>query len=421
MRFLHISDLHFGKTVHGVSMLENGDQGFWVDRFLEKTAELKPDAVLIAGDVYDRSSPSGEAVTLLSRLLTSLADLSVPVMMVAGNHDSSPKLSFVRDLLGRQRLYISAPLEGSPDLARVTLEDDFGPVDFWLMPYVFPALAARALNADSDAFGFPDNETAVRALLGRQKIDLTRRNVLVAHQYVTAGGFEGMRGGSESAVGGVGQVDVSAFDAFDYVALGHIHAAYSVGRESVRYAGSPLCYDFNELRQPEKGPLLVELGGKRDGGPAPIRWETVVIPPLHPMRVLRGTFAELRDAELANPRTGEYLKLILTDRRLTPETASFFESLFTERGSVLMDRASEYSPFGNGSDASEPHAARQRSVEELFAEFWSRSSGGDGPSERDFALLSRAGEITRRSDAKGEPTQDDILAILDFLTEEGDA
>ena len=419
MRFLHISDLHFGKTLHGVSLLDNGDQGFWADRFLEKTAELKPDAVLIAGDVYDRSTPSGEAVTLLSRLLTSLADLSVPVMMVSGNHDSSEKLSFVRDLLEKQRLFISAPLAGSPELVRVTLEDRYGPVDFWLMPYVFPALAARALDPGPD--GFPDNDAAVRALLSRQPIDSSRRNVLVAHQYVTAGGVEGQRGGSESSVGGAGQVDVSAFDAFDYVALGHIHAAYPVGRESVRYAGSPLCYHFDEVRQAAKGPLLVEIGEKREGGPAPVRCETVAIPPLHPMRVLRGTYDELRAAELAHSQRGEYLRLVLTDRRLTPETASFFESLFAERGSVLMDRASEYSPFGNGSDVSATRTARQKSVEELFSDFWSRSSGGDGPDAEDFALLARAGDITRRSDAKGEPTPEDIRAILDFLTGEGNA
>ena len=417
MRFLHISDLHFGKIVHGVSMLENGDQGFWVDRFLETTAELSPDAVLIAGDVYDRSSPSGEAVTLLSRLLTSLAELSVPVLMVAGNHDSSRKLSFARDLLKKQKLFISAPLETSPELVRVTLEDRYGPVDFWLMPYVFPALAARALGTE----GFCDNDSAVRAVLSRQRIDPHRRNVLVAHQYVTAGGVAGVRGGSESAVGGVGQVDVSAFDAFDYVALGHIHAAYPVDGRAV-YAGSPLCYDFNEVKQPEKGPVFAELGEKSGSGPAPVRLQVMKIPPLHPMRVLRGSFEELREQELANPRTGEYLRLVLTDCRLSPEVSGFFDRLFASRDSILMERASEYSPFGNRSSDSVSRAARQKSVEELFCDFWTRNSGGDAPSDKDSALLYRVGELTRRSDTRADPSPEDIGAILDYiLKQEGDA
>ena len=146
MRFLHIADLHFGKTIHGVSMLDNGDQGSWTDRFLELTDRVKPDAVVIAGDVYDRSSPSGEAVSLLNRLLTSLSEMSVPILMTAGNHDSSRKLSFARDLLEKQGLHIARPLDDSPSLTAVTLEDEYGPVTFLLMPYVFPALASGCKN-----------------------------------------------------------------------------------------------------------------------------------------------------------------------------------------------------------------------------------------------------------------------------------
>ena len=162
---------------------------------------------------------------------------------------------------------------------------------------------------------------AVRALLERQPIDFTQRNVLVAHQNVTANGAEVERGGSESMIGGVGQIDYRCFDGFDYVALGHIHAACAVGRDTVRYAGSPLCYHFNEARQPEKGPVLVTLGEKG----TPVQIEVVKIPPLHPMRELRGALQELREAELAQPRRNEYLRLVLTDQRLTPEVSSFFD------------------------------------------------------------------------------------------------
>ena len=231
MKFLHLADLHFGKSIHGVSLLEKGDQKAWVDGFLEMVRSLRPDAVVAAGDIYDRSAPSGDAVALLDGMVTALAELEVPVMLVAGNHDSGQRLSFGGSLLARQNVHISGVL--SRQLAHVTLQDRDGPVTFWLMPYLFPALAAQVLEDES----IRDYDAAVRRMLAAQDVDFSQRNVLVAHQNVTANGQEAVRGGSESMVGGVGQVDYTAFDGFDYVALGHIHSAYPVGREAVRYAG----------------------------------------------------------------------------------------------------------------------------------------------------------------------------------------
>ena len=410
MRFLHLADLHFGKSIHGVSLLENGDQGFWVDRLLALAEELRPDAVLIAGDVYDRSAPSGDAVELLSRMLEGLAAQGIPVMLVAGNHDSVQRLSFLSPVLAQKDIFISRPLFNSRKLDCVTLEDEHGPVRFWLMPYVYPALIAQTLQEES----LRDNDTAVRALLAEQPIDPGERNVLIAHQNVTANGVEALRGGSESMVGGVGQVDFHAFDAFDYVALGHIHAAYAVGRDTVRYAGSPLCYHFDELRQAEKGPLLVELGEK--GEPVKIRLQHT--PPLHPMRELRGAYEELRAAELQHPRTGEYLRLVLTDRRLSPETCAFFEELARSRGSILMDRSSEYDPFRGEVTAPSTGAVREKRVEELFCDFYAERSGGTPPTEQDQALLAFAGELLQNADPHGVPTGQEIEKLLDYLTEQ---
>ena len=236
MRFLHLADLHLGKSLHGISLLESGDQADWVRRFLELSGELRPDAVLIAGDVYDRSAPSGDAVELLSELLSGLAQQGIPVLLTAGNHDSGQRLGFLKELLGKEGIHIAGTLPKGGKLPCVTLQDPWGPVHFWLMPYVFPALVAQALEDES----IRDYDTAVRRLLQAQDIDFSERNVLIAHQNVTANGVECERGGSETMVGGLGEVDVSAFEGFTYVALGHIHAAYPVGRESVRYAGSPL-------------------------------------------------------------------------------------------------------------------------------------------------------------------------------------
>ena len=409
MRILHIADLHLGKTVHGVSMLENGDQPHWVNAFLEHAERLKPDAVVIAGDVYDRSAPSGEAVSLLSRMLTRLSELDSPVMLIAGNHDSAQRLAFAGPILAQKGLHISRPLFESPELTHVTLRDDHGRVTFWLMPYVFPSLIAETLQDDS----LRDYDTAVRALLQRQPVDFSERNVLIAHQNVVAAGCTGERGGSETMVGGLGQIDVSCFDGFDYVALGHIHAAYPVGRETVRYAGSPMCYHFNETRQAKKGPVLVDLGAKGED-PA---IEVLEIPPLHPMRELRGAHEELLLQETAQARQGEYLRLVLTDRRLSPEAVAPFEALCRERGSVLMERCSEYEPFRAAAAASS-EAVEQKSMQALFCDFYAECTAGEPPEEADAALLAYAETLAQHADVHADPGAEEIEKLVEFLVKQ---
>ena len=406
MRFLHLADLHLGKMLHGVSLLENGDQPAWVRAFLAEAEALCPDAVCIAGDVYDRSAPSGDAVELLSELLTGLSRLQIPVMLIAGNHDSGQRLSFLEKLLAREGVHIAGVLPPDGKLRHVTLRDAWGPVDFWLMPYVFPALAAQVLGDES----IRDYDTAVRRLLAAQEIDFSRRNVLIAHQNVTHGGLEAERGGSETMVGGLGQVDESAFEGFSYVALGHIHAAGAVGKRTLRFAGSPLCYHFNEIKQPAKGPVLVELGAP--GSEPEIR--TILIPPLHPLRELRGGWEELRAAEAARNGRGEYLRVVLTDSRVTPEIGDFFRSLAQTRDSRVLELASEYMPFG-GESAAAPGKQREKSEEELFAEFYAERCGGEEPSEEDLELLHFAGERLRHRDGSGSSEQQDIDALLAFL------
>ena len=401
MRFLHISDLHLGKVIHGVSMLENGDQPVWVERFLALAEELRPQAVVIAGDVYDRGNPSGAAVELLSRMLERLADMGICVMLTAGNHDSGQRLAFAREILAKQGVHIAGTVK--KEMTKVVIPDDDGPVTFWLMPYVFPAAAAQALG---------DYDAAVRRLLEVQDIDPAGRNVIIAHQNVTAFGAEAPRGGSESSVGGIGQVEYTAFDVFDYAALGHIHAAYPVGREEVRFAGSPLCYHFDETRQEAKGPLLIEMGAKG----TPLRIERCSIPPLHPMREMRGPFEELRDRELAGNTRGEYLRLVITDRPMSPGISSFFQSLAESRDSVLMDYVSEYRHFADSVSGTSTQAIREKSTEELFADFYRDRSGGAEPDEADLALLREAGELLRNSHSEhGRVDTATVNALLGWL------
>jgi len=278
------------------------------------------------------------------------------------------------------------------------------------MPYVFPALVAQALEDES----IRDYDTAVRRLLQAQDIDFSERNVLIAHQNVTANGVECERGGSETMVGGLGEVDVSAFEGFAYVALGHIHAAYPVGRDTVRYAGSPLCYHFNETRQAPKGPVLVTLSAKG----TPPAAETLTISPLHPMREIRGGWEEIRDRELASDARGEYLRIVLEDRRVTPEIAAFFHDFYAARGSVLMELVSEYRAFSGVSGAPRASDIREKAVEELFADFYAERCGGDVLSERDAELLHFAGELQRHAPQQAAPDAADMEKLLAFLTKQ---
>ena len=369
MKFLHLADLHFGKSIFGTSLIENGDQGFWVERFLELTDDEKPDAVVIAGDVYDRSAPSGEAVKLMSRFLTGLVNRGIQVMLIAGNHDSAERLSFARELLSKQKLHISGDLTDSCELTHVTLQDEYGPVTFWLMPYVFPALLSKALDDDS----IKEYDSGIRRLLAKQNINFSERNVLIAHQNVTAFGKEAERGGSETMIGGVGQVDFTAFNGFDYVALGHIHRAYAVGRESVRYAGSPMCYHFDETKQNEKGPLLIELG-KKEMEP---QIELKPITPLHPMRELKGTYPEIKGCLESGQVENSYLRVVITDCRISPEISDYLQALCASKGCILMERVSEYREFKQIQKNLDSEDIKKRSVEELFSDFFRERSGDD--------------------------------------------
>lgn len=412
MRFLHLADLHLGKSIYGTSLIDNGDQRVWIERFMERVRELKPDAVVIAGDVYDRGLPPGRAAQMLSALVTDLADMDIPVLITAGNHDSIYHLSFLSPLLEARNVYISKPLEQSAELVHMTLADEYGPVTFWLLPYVYPAMIAQVLNDEE----IKDYDTAVRRILAEQPVDFMQRNVLVAHQNVTADGQETERGGSESMVGGIGQVDYTALDGFDYVALGHIHSSYSVGRETVRYAGSPLAYHFNETRQPDKGPLLVTLPEK-DGR---ILIERQDIEPLHKMREIHGTYEAIRDEVTAHPWVNEYLKIVLTDQRVTPLVSDFLHETAKANGSVVMELTSEFSAFTGDAVLSGTKEMREKPVEELFADFFKERNNGVDPDEQDLELMAFVGEMTRNAAVtQEEPDEKDFRKILDFVLEQG--
>ena len=293
MRFLHISDLHIGKRVNGISMIE--DQVHILGQIAEIAREREVDALVIAGDIYDKASPSAEAVTVFDAFLTQVARQGIHVLAVPGNHDSSERIAYAQRLLSEQGVCFPPVFAGA--VQRVDLCDANGDVSFWLLPFLKPGDVRRF---------FPDLEigddyaAALRAALEGCGVDRAKRNVIVSHQLVMAAGASPDRADDEIKLGGVDAVDVSVYDAFDYVALGHVHRPQRIGRDTVRYSGSPLKYSFSEARY-DKSAVLVELGSKAEGDEVGscVSFELVPLVPLHDMREVRMTLADLLAEGLA--------------------------------------------------------------------------------------------------------------------------
>lgn len=303
MKLLHLSDLHIGKRVYEFSMLE--DQKYILGEILGIVDRERPDGVLLAGDIYDKTVPSGEAVQVLDGFLTVLADRGIPVFLISGNHDSPERIAFGSEIMSGRGVYVSPVYDGTG--RSVVMEDQYGPVTIWLLPFLKPAVVRHA---------FPDQEIgtyedAVRTAVERLEVDTGTRNVLVSHQFVT-GAFRCES--EEVSVGGLDQVGVSVFAPFDYVALGHIHSPQHVGRETVRYCGTPLKYSFSEVSQ-EKSVTMVELFEK-----GTIRVSQIPLRPLRDMRKLRGTYIEVTSRDFYKEmNTEDYVQITLTDEDDIPE------------------------------------------------------------------------------------------------------
>lgn len=301
MKLMHLADLHLGKTLFNISQLP--DQRFVLEQLLDRAVNEQVDVVLLAGDIFDKASPSSEAVELLDWLLTGIEQRGLACIGVPGNHDSAERIGYASSLLARHRIHLAGPYRGEIECVRI--EDAWGPVAFWLFPFIRPA-QVRPYFPDADIKG--DYTAALAAVTKSCAIDRTERNVAVAHQFVASGSADPERSDSELAVGGVDRVASSVFDPFDYVALGHLHHPQRVGRDTVRYAGSPLMYSFSELAHPKTAPIvtLEEKGS--------VSIELVPIEPLRPLRRIRGPLERLVSPEIvAEGDPNDYLHVVLTD------------------------------------------------------------------------------------------------------------
>jgi exonuclease SbcD len=359
MKFIHTSDLHIGKRLGTHSLLE--DQRHIFDQLIELFKAENYDALLISGDIYDKASPSTEAVALLDDLISELAAINMPTIIISGNHDSPERLSFASRVLGRQHIHIAGDYNGK--LERITLTDSHGAVNFYLLPYLRPSLVRHVLNMPVQSY-----TEAVDAVLTAENIDYSQRNVLLAHQYFSSAQYTPILSDSEErAIGGLDSVDVELVKHFDYVALGHLHKPQSVYYGHVIYSGSSLKYSLSEANNP-KAIMSVELRAKGE-----LTIDDLCLPALHDLRHIKAPIADI----LAQPiNTDDYIYVTLTDidfipdahdriKAIYPNTVAIGYEQHASQGEVLLPSPESLSPLN------------------IFADFFTKQNGKDMSNEQE--------------------------------------
>lgn len=367
MKLLQLADLHIGKRVNEFSMLE--DQSCILAEILRIIDEERPDGLLIAGDVYDKSVPSAEAVALLDDFLVRLAKRDLQIFLISGNHDSAERMAFGGRLMEGSGVHLAPVYDGRVE--PIVLTDAHGPVKVYLLPFIKPAHVRRC---------FPEREIstyteALSAAIEAMGVDQAERNVLVTHQFVTGAA---RCDSEEVTVGGTDNVDVSVFAPFDYVALGHLHGPQTVGRETVRYCGTPLKYSFSEAGQ-QKSVTVVELGPK-----GTVTVGTVPLTPLRDLAELRGTYEELtfRGFYEGTSYQKDYVHITLTDEEDIPDAARKLQIIYPNL--MKLDYDNKRTRAGLRLDGAED--AEHKSPLELLEEFYEAQNGQPmGGEQRDFA------------------------------------
>lgn len=369
MKIFHLSDLHLGKRVHSRSMIE--DQKYILEVILEEIRKEKPDAVIIAGDVYDRSTPSEEAVELFDDFLYELSALKLNVLMISGNHDSAERLAFGGRIFNKSGIHISPEFGGK--IAPVTLFDNYGEVNFYLLPFVTPAMVRRKYE-NYEIEIIESCTDAIRVVVEDMALDASKRNVLVAHQFVT--GAERTEDSETYFVGTAENVDGSVLEPFDYVALGHLHRPQNVGSEKIRYCGTPLKYSFNEVTH-TKSITVLELGEKL-GEKCDVKTRLIPLVPKRDWVIKEGKFAEL----IGEP-CEDYVLARLTDEddvynamaRLREPFPNILCMEYKRRGA---DYSQELEALGDENITS---------PEELFEEFYRIQNGGIEMNDRQREIV----------------------------------
>lgn len=312
MKIMHLSDLHIGKKVNEYSMLQ--DQIYILKEILRIIDNEKVETVIIAGDVYDRSLPPNEALELFDEFLYQLSSRNVNVFVISGNHDSPERISYCGRMMTENKIFLSPVYDGN--VKPITLNDDYGEVNFYLLPFVRPA-DIRRYFPDENIENYTD---AVKVAIDNMNVDFSERNILVTHQFVT--GAE-LSESEDIIVGGTDNVSGEVFDGFDYVALGHIHREQTVGKDNIRYCGTPLKYSFSEAKN-IKSVTILDFNDKGN-----IEYSKIPLTPLRDMREIRGTYYELTlKSNYESTNTENYLHITLTDEEDIPDAIGKLRSIY---------------------------------------------------------------------------------------------
>ena len=351
MKFLHLSDLHLGKRVHEISMLE--DQAYILERILKVIDDAHPDGIIIAGDVYDKSVPSSEAITLFDDFLVSLSKRALQVFIISGNHDSPERLSFASRLIALSGIHIAPVYNGN--VTPITLNDDYGRVSVYMLPFVKPANLRRFFEEEN----IETYTDAMRVAIKKMNPDYTERNILITHQFVTGAS----RSESEEiSVGGTDNIDASVLEGFDYVALGHLHKPQNCGNDHIRYCGTPLKYSFSEARD-RKSVTIIDIKEKDN-----ISINTIPLLPLHDMHEIKGSYDELMLKSFYENTTycTDYMHITLTDELDVPDALGRLRTVYRN----LMRLDYDNTRTRSTSEIISENNVEAQSPQELFSKFF---------------------------------------------------
>ena len=364
MRFLHLADLHLGRQLNDWSLLD--DQKAVLEQILSVADSEKIDAVLIAGDVYQRSSPQAEAVALFDSFVSRLAVTGRKVFVISGNHDSAQRISYFSSLIRSSGVYVTEAFDGT--LQSVPLRDRDGEIVVWMLPFLRHSDVRRRLPGEKAA----TYQEAVEAVLRQTQVDPSKRNVLICHQFIT--GCE-TSDSEERAVGGLDNIDASVFDAFDYVALGHIHKPQKVLRETLRYAGSPLKYSFSEADH-KKSAVVVDMREKGD-----IQVRTVPLYPVHDLRLIEGKLDDLKNM----PYSEDYVWITVHDELPPPDARVTLSVTFPNmmKYSVVNSRTKD------DVDVLASGSVEDKTTAELFSDFYRLQNNDREPGEMHMKVLEK--------------------------------
>lgn len=367
MKFLHIADLHIGKIVNEFSMLI--DQKYILEQIIQIASEEQVTGVFIAGDIYDRSIPPADAVTMLDWFLSTLIQKKIKVFMVSGNHDSAERIGFAHRILDENGLYIAGEYKGT--IKSISLMEGSQRINVHLLPFVKPQTVKyyEEHKAEQDKIvNIKTIEEGVITALSHLELNDSECNILVTHHFVTSGTIRPEQSDSEIelSLGGIDDVDVSVFDGFDYVALGHIHRPQRIGRDTIRYAGSPLKYSFSEANQ-KKSVTIVDIHDTHE-----IQLSVRKLQPLHDMRKIKGSLKELMKEEVyALADTKDYIQATLTDTEELLDPIGTLRSVYPNIMQIILDKNQKEVEYKE----QRYEERKSKSAMELFQEFYEQVTG----------------------------------------------